>query len=171
MPRLSFDPIGDSWTLVAALLAALVVGLFCLRPKEPGTSTSRRRAEFVIRLTVVLLFAVLFARPSVVSEEKEELPASIAFLCDLSESMSIRDAGDNASRYEVLQKAFDDASGPFRALCEKFDVHVYGFGDSLEELDVEDGKILFPQTPTGSETKIGDALTEIARTEHPIKAK
>ncbi|MBQ9812184.1 MAG: VWA domain-containing protein [Thermoguttaceae bacterium] len=163
MPRLSFDPIGDSWTLVAALLAALVVGLFCLRPKEPGTSTSRRRAEFVIRLTVVLLFAVLFARPSVVSEEKEELPASIAFLCDLSESMSIRDAGENASRYEALQKAFDDASGPFRALCEKFDVHVYGFGDSLEELDVEDGKILFPQTPTGSETKIGDALTEIAR--------
>ncbi len=163
MPRLSFDPIGDGWFPVVALLAVLVVGLLCLRSREPGIPPSRRRAELAIRLIVVFLFAVLFARPSVVSVEKEELPASVAFLCDLSESMAIRDAEGNASRYEAMQKAFADANASFRALCEKFDAHVYGFGESIEELEVADGKILFPQTPTGSESKIGDALAEVAR--------
>lgn len=163
MPRLSFDPLGASWTLVVALLAALIVGLIFLRSKEPGVSLFRRRAELAIRLVVVLLFAVLFTRPSIVTTEKEELPASVVFLCDVSESMSIRDAQGNASRYEALQNAFESASGPFRALCEQFDVRVYGFGDSVEELDIIDGKVQFPAKAEGSETKIGAALVEIAR--------
>ena len=99
--------------LVVALLAALIVGLIFLRSKEPGVSLFRRRAELAIRLVVVLLFAVLFTRPSIVTTEKEELPASVVFLCDVSESMSIRDSQGNASRYEALQNAFESASGTF----------------------------------------------------------
>ncbi|MBQ8363846.1 MAG: VWA domain-containing protein, partial [Thermoguttaceae bacterium] len=164
MPRLSFQPLGDSWTLVAVLLAALVVGLVVFRPNDATLSRFRRRVAFGLRLALVAIFAVLFARPSVVSVEKEELPASFVFLCDLSESMSIRDEADGASRFDAMKAGFASVQDRLRALSERFDVRVFGFGDSTEELELVDGAVRFPDAPTGSETPLGDALAETLRT-------
>ncbi len=167
MPRLSFQPLGDSWTLVLVLLAATIacsVYLSLQRSARAAKFDWKRKFELGLRLALIALLAALFARPSLVVTEKEELPASIAILVDDSESMSIRDEADEASRYEALQKLFTDASTPFAALCEKFDVHAYAFSDVLTELDIADGAIAFPQDAQGRETKLGDALTETLRT-------
>ena len=163
MPRLSFQPLGDSWPFVAVLLAALVVGLVVFRPNDATLSRFRRRVALGLRLTLVAIFAVLFARPSVVSVEKEELPASFVFLCDLSESMSIRDEADGASRFDAMKAGFASVQDRLRDLSERFDVRVFGFGDATEELELVDGEIRFPDAPTGSETPLGDALSETLR--------
>ncbi len=162
MPRISFQPLGDSWALVLFLLAALVVGLICLASNDPSVSKFRRRAELGLRLAFVPLFAILFVRPAQVSVEKEELPASVVFLCDLSESMDIRDV-DGASRFEALKKTFAGADEKFKTICEKFNARVVGFSDATEELNVENGSIVFPERPTGHESKLGDALLETLR--------
>ncbi len=164
MPRFSFQPLGDSWTLVAVLLAALVAGLVVFRPNDATFSRFRRRVAFGLRLALVTIFAVLFARPSVVSVEKEELPASFVFLCDLSESMSIRDETDGASRFETMKAGFAAVQDRLRDLSERFDVRVFGFGDATEELELVDGAVRFPDAPTGSETPLGAALAETLRT-------
>lgn len=163
MPRLSFQPLGDSWTLVALLLAALVAGLVLFRSNDATLSRFRRRVALTLRLALVAIFAVLFARPSVVSVEKEELPASFVFLCDLSESMSIRDEAEGASRFEAMKAGFAAVRDQLRDLSERFDVRVLGFGDATEELELVDGEIRFPDAPTGSETPLGDALAETLR--------
>ena len=163
MPRLSFQPLGDSWTLVAVLLAALVAGLVVFRPNDATLSRFRRRVTLALRLTLVAIFAVLFARPSVISVEKEELPASFVFLCDLSESMSIRDEAGSASRFETMKAGFAAVRDRLRDLSERFDVRVLGFGDATEELELVDGEIRFPDAPTGSETPLADALAETLR--------
>ena len=158
----SFQPIGDSWLLVAALLAAMVVALFVSRVKSE-LSPRRRRLERALRLGVVALFAILFARPSLVTVEEEELPATYSFLIDASQSMSLRDEEGGSSRYERLREIFQSNKDAFRELCDKLDVRVFAFGESLEELDVEDGEILFPEDSTGAETKLGDALSDAKR--------
>lgn len=163
MPRFSFQPLGDSWALVAVLLASLVVGLLAFRPNDATFSRFRRRVALGLRLALVAIFAVLFSRPSVVSVEKEELPASFVFLCDLSESMSIRDEADGASRFEAMKAGFAAVRSQLRDLSERIDVRVLGFGDATEELELVDGEIRFPDAPTGSETPLADALAETLR--------
>ncbi len=163
MPRLLFQPLGDSWALVFILLVALVVGLLTLSPKESGLSPTTRRVEFGLRLALVAIFAILFSRPSLVRTEREELPASVLFLCDVSESMSIRDEEGGVSRYDAMRASFESARDSFRALCEKFDARVVGFGDGIEEIEVEDGVPRFPENPLARETRLGDALDDSLR--------
>lgn len=163
MPRVSFQPLGDSWALVLVLLAALAAGLFLFAANDKGVARARRRFEFGLRLAAVLLFAILFTRPALVTTVKEELPASVAFLCDVSESMAIRDGENSESRYERMRRTLDAASDKLRALCGKFDVYAVGFGQGSDPIPVEDGKFMLPDAPTGSETRLGDALAETLR--------
>ena len=163
MPRVSFQPLGDSWALVLVLLAALAAGLFLFAANDKGVSRARRRFELGLRMASVLLFAILFTRPALVTTVKEELPASVAFLCDVSESMAIRDGENSESRYETMRRTLDAAGDKLRALCEKFDVYAVGFGQGSNPIPVEDGKFILPDAPTGSETRLGDALAETLR--------
>ena len=163
MPRVSFQPLGDSWALVLVLLAALAAGLFLFATNDKGVSRARRRFELGLRMASVLLFAILFTRPALVTTVKEELPASVAFLCDVSESMAIRDGENSESRYERMRRTLDAAGDKLRALCGKFDVYAVGFGQGSDPIPVEDGKFILPDAPTGSETRLGDALAETLR--------
>ena len=163
MPRVSFQPLGDSWALVLVLLAALAAGLFLFAANDKGVSRALRRFELGLRMASVLLFAILCTRPALVTTVKEELPASVAFLCDVSESMAIRDGENSESRYETMRRTLDAAGDKLRALCEKFDVYAVGFGQGSDPIPVEDGKFILPDAPTGSETRLGDALAETLR--------
>ena len=145
MPRVSFQPLGDSWALVLVLLAALAAGLFLFAANDKGVSRARRRFELGLRMASVLLFAILFTRPALVTTVKEELPASVAFLCDVSESMAIRDGENSESRYETMRRTLDAAGDKLRALCEKFDVYAVGFGQGSDPIPVEDGR--YPSSP------------------------
>lgn len=160
-----FDPLGGSWTLVAVLLVAIATVILAVPPRTRGLSVFRRRFETGLRLLTLLIFAVLFSRPSLVVVEVEELPATITFLCDLSESMTIEDGdASGKTRYEAMRAAFDGARDSMRLLCEKFDVQVVGFGESTEELPLEDGVVAFPEKPTRQESRLGDALADALRT-------
>lgn len=164
MPRISFQPIADSWTLVLLLLAAMAIAAALLsRAKDKGETRKKRRFELALRFAALALFACLFTRPAIVTTEKEELPASVVFLCDDSQSMSVCDEQNGQSRYEAMLRAFEESSDSFRALCDKFDVRAYAFSDDAKELEIADGKIAFPTEPTGKETKLGDALTDALR--------
>ena len=161
MTRLSFQPIGDSWALVAVLLIAmLAVTLAVGRPAQRGVSRAKRIAEFALRLAMLALFAVLFTRPAMIRVEKEELPASILVLCDLSESMTIRDESDGRSRYEAMRDVLEQSKATISALCEKFDVRFLGFGETSRDLKVVGGEVEFPEAPSESETLIGSTLNE-----------
>lgn len=164
MRPITFDPIGGSWFLVAAALFVVAIVALTVAPGGAQTARWRRRVAQGIRLLALPIFAVLFSRPSVVVVETEELPATVAILCDLSESMTIEDGdASGRSRYDAMRGAFDDARDALRALCEKLDVRVFGFGDALEELPVEDGRVAFPEKATLPESRIGDALEDALR--------
>ena len=164
MIPISFNPLGGSWTLVAVLLAALTGAVLAFPPRFRGTSVWRKRVETGVRLLAIPLFAILFTRPSWVAVVVEELPATVEILCDLSESMSVEDGDSSgASRYDAMRAAFADARDSLKALSERCDVHVVGFGETVEELPVEDGNVAFPEAPSGRETRLGDALAESLR--------
>ena len=165
MIPISFNPLGGSWTLVAVLLAVITGAVLAFPPRFRGTSVFRKRAETAVRLLAIPIFAILFTRPSWVAVVVEELPATVEILCDLSESMSVED-GDSSgkSRYDAMRDAFADAQDSLKALSERCDVHVVGFGETIEELPVADGVVTFPAAPTGRETRLGDALAEALKT-------
>ncbi len=163
MIPISFNPLGGSWTLVAVLLAAITGVILAFPPRFRGTSDFRKRAATGVRLLAIPLFAILLTRPSWIAVVVEELPATVEILCDLSESMTVEDEGGK-SRYDAMREAFDGARDSLKALFERCDVHVVGFGETIEELSVEDGIVAFPEAPSGRETRLGDALAEVLRT-------
>lgn len=159
----SFNPLGGSWTLVFVLLAALAAGVLTLTPRSRSLSIRRKRVETGLRLLFIPLFAILFARPSVVVTEVEELPATIALLCDVSESMTVEDGPEGQSRYDAMRSTLEASRSTLRELGEKFDVRVIGFSDTSEELTFEDGVAGLPEKASGQETRVGDALAETLR--------
>lgn len=161
---MNFNPLGGSWTLVALLLAAIAGVVLFIAPRTRGLSTTRRRVEMGLRLLALPLFAILLTRPSISFVVVETLPATVTLLCDLSESMSIADGdGSGLSRYDAMRAAFKDAQPVLKGLCEEFDVHVVGFGETTEELTVTDGVVAFPEAPTGRETRLGEVLEDELR--------
>ncbi|MDO5310138.1 MAG: hypothetical protein Q4G03_11705 [Planctomycetia bacterium] len=161
MPRLCFQPLGDSWTLVAILLLALTLGVYMpSRRRQRGVTRAQASLDLALRLALVAVLAVLFARPAINRVEKEELPVSVMILCDVSESMSIRDQPGARTRYDALRQALEEAQPQLRALGEKFDARVLAFAESMEELPFHDGQIELPPEPTGEETLIGQALSD-----------
>ena len=160
--QFSFDPLGDSWALVATLVAIVAIVMLALSPQRSLTR-GQRRIETLLRALMIACLAFFFARPALLRVEKEELPASVYFLCDASESMSIADGQDGRTRYDALRAALGDAQDSLRALSERFDVRFFSFSDSLEDAPLEDGVPQLPDAPLGEATELGDALSDALR--------
>ncbi len=161
--QFSFDPLADSWPLVATLVVVFALAILTFSPTRANLTPGRKRVDLLMRSLLVLFFAFFFARPSLVRVEKEELPASVFFLCDLSESMTIEDEGEGRSRFDALRDAFHDAQDSLRQLDERFDAHVFAFSDALEETTIQDGVPTLPDAPNGDQTALGDSLLNALR--------
>ena len=159
MFRLSFYPLMASTLFVVLVLLGLLIGLLVASRRTGQLTVGRRRVLFFIRLFVVLLLVLLMFRPAVVFTTTQKLPASLVFLIDQSESMSIEDELGDQSRFELLRKTFHDSEGLIRRLRNEFEVEAIAFDSGQTPLVFSpSGQIEFPTKPQGSETALGAAL-------------
>lgn len=162
MFRLSFYPLMASTLFVVLVLLGLLFGLLVSFRRMEQIGNRRRNVLFIIRLFVIILLALLMFRPAVVFTTMQKLPASLIFLVDQSESMSIEDELGDQSRFELLRKTFGDSSGLMGRLRDEFEVEVIAFDSGLTPLAFSSsGAIEFPVKPQGSETALGAALYSV----------
>lgn len=153
MDSLALHPIFSS-TAVAFLLwtAAAAVFFFLIR-KDPAFPPKRRTVLWGLRVLLLLIFAFLLFRPSLMREVTVRLPASAAVLLDTSESMSITDQTGRA-RYDAVNEALGEA----RRGGDDSLFALFRFDEKTTSLEPDEA---LPAKPTGKETAIGAAIKDV----------
>ena len=161
MARWTLEPILESYLAVGLLAALLLVLLLLVRPNARNLPSRRKRVLVVLRAVLILLLVIAMLRPARVSTTSRPQTATLLILFDQSRSMKIEDGASGLSRWQELISSIDAASERFRDLSDTLEVRVYGFSGDLEPVELADGRIDFPDLPTGPQTDIGAALDDM----------
>ncbi|MEQ8788493.1 MAG: glutamine amidotransferase [Pirellulaceae bacterium] len=155
-------PIFES-RLVVVAAAVFLTALLLLGPTFRAVSPFQRSVLTALRLLVVVLVVVFMMRPTCVTELTRRQSASLVVLLDQSRSMTLPStSGATKSRWQAQREALEAAQQQLADLARDLDVKVYSYDALPEPLTVENGKIAFPDQPTGDETDIGTSLYEAA---------
>ena len=155
---LSFSPIGP-WPLVAlAAFGVVGVTIWAYRARLRETQGGWRWVALTLRMLSVLLCLIAAVRPSVVMLRKVKQTASLVFMIDSSESMTVNDEAGHRMRWDVAKKALDESVGSLKKRLPDLDVKVFRFDTSLREDSPGE-----PSPPKGKGSEIGGALDEMLR--------
>ena len=121
-----------TWSLAMSVLIVLITAGFCFASwRRSGYRRAIGLLE-LLRITVVVLAAILFNQPEIIKEFRPEEKPSIAVLCDNSPSMETCDVLDAAqpkakrmTRREALAPLLD--SSTWKALQERFEIVIEPF--------------------------------------------
>ena len=164
--HLFFYPIADSFWFVAVVAAALLAIVVLVGPGRDRVSLGRRFTLALIRCGIILLAVLAMLRPTLVYTESHKEKATLVLLIDQSRSMLVRDGLNNKTRWESLLSNLGDSVPALRDLGRDFEVKAYAFDAETHPLEVKDGKLVLPESPTGQETAIGAALDDILNQEN-----
>ena len=182
MSRWSFEPILESYALIAGTCVLLLLIVFIVRPwpregaarnvlgkkgDRPADSTKSRRNRILmsLRLAIVILLALAMLRPSHVSTERQPQSSTLVMLVDQSRSINVQDLAGGKSRWQGVLETLN-ASG--RALADfdsTIELRAYAFDESLHELSVNEGKWQLPAKATGEQTDLANGLRETLQRE------
>jgi hypothetical protein len=160
-----------SYSLVAAVLAVLVLFLFLVPVARGRLSTGRRAVLLALRLALIALFAFALLRPSLVQSTTKKQPATLAIMADRSRSMMVADAFGNQTRWAQLNQVLDSGLPQLAKLAEQneIDVRLFTFDESLEPVDWDvrktDSQVPLPKNAEGEQTALGAALEDVLRRE------
>jgi len=165
--HLFYYPIADSYWLVAAVAAALLVIVALVGLEKGRVSLPRRLTLALIRCGIVFLVVLGMLRPTLVYTETHKEHATLVILIDQSRSMLVRDGLNNKTRWDSLLATLEDSASALRNLGRDFEIKAYTFDAETHSLgELKDGKIVLPDTPLGQQTAIGAALDDVLNQEN-----
>src|SRR5208282_3500498 len=118
----------------------------------------RRLTLALIRCGIILLVVLGMLRPTLVYTETHKEKATLVLLIDQSRSMLVRDSLNNKTRWDSLLATLEDSVPALRNLGREFEIKAYTFDAEIHPLEVKEGKLVLPESPTGQETAIGADL-------------
>ncbi|MDO5581258.1 MAG: vWA domain-containing protein [Planctomycetia bacterium] len=160
MPQITFSPIFGSFWITGLLILFFLAVIFRLPPAGGSSRFFIRILIPAVRSLLILLLGILLLRPSMVLTVVQPLPASLVFLFDSSESMSIRDEKGEMSRWELMKSTLNKSSSSMNELRKNFDLQLFTFDSDLRRLDEKESDLL-PGQAEGKETELGSSLQKI----------
>jgi uncharacterized membrane protein len=164
--HLFYYPIADSYWLVLGVAAALLTIVVLVGPGRERVSLVRRLTLASIRCGIILLVALAMLRPTLVYTSTHKEKATLVLLIDQSRSMLVRDCLNNKTRWESIVATLQDSVPALRNLGRDFEIKAYAFDSQIHSLEVQDGKLVLPDSPTGRETAIGANLDDVLTQEN-----
>ncbi len=142
--------------------AALLAYVF-YRRKKPVLMPSAFRLLTGLRTLAIFIVALFLLQPVLRLTRAEASRATVAFLVDVSESMSIRDAAGDRSRLEAALSLLREKPGQLlRRVGQSQDVRLFTFGAVTAEVPAG-GQRLAELQPEAKATALGDALKDTVR--------
>ena len=140
-------------TFIAFILVGALV--FVIWSPFREAIPSRRVLLVFLRLCGILILLLVLLQPQVNFEFEEKGVSRVYVLLDRSESMTIKDDGQE-SRWEKAVKAFSGSSdGVLQQIGNDHQLEVMTFGDKINNLNVED---IEEELPGAKSSAIGSAL-------------
>jgi hypothetical protein len=138
------------WGLCAVVAAAALVAWHAYR--RLAASRQRRYTLVGLRLVTLLLIVLLLMRPVMRATEPDTRGLAVPVLVDVSRSMGIEDV-EGARRIDRARSLLTETLLP--TLSRRFDVEVFGFGDSLSPVTPSD------LSATARQSDLPGALTAV----------
>lgn len=166
MSRWGFEPILDSYGMIAILVGSLLVLLLAIRPWQSRNRNRRRQLTLLsLRATVILLVLLAMLRPSFVSTQSRPQSATLVMLVDQSRSMQVEDLAGGRSRWQGVQQTFEEIESTLNDVAEIIEVRTYAFAEQLEPLEIEAGEVILPERPEGEQTDLARAVRDAMQRE------
>ncbi len=156
-PVFGFQPALPLWVLGAITLAGALAIYFSYR--RSGLLREVPRLGWTLTILKILALALLIlmlAKPQWTREERTKEKADLLVLLDYSESMNIRDAKENVTRFEAARDLYLDRIYP--EIENRFNTRAFKFSSFLRPAGVDDLK--GRQMADGSATDIGGSLEQ-----------
>ena len=159
---ISFDPVGGNWWTPVTIGVLGAVLILLLGPR--GQFSSRQQIILLaLRLCLTVVLVGLLLRPSVLALKRERLSGTVVFLVDQSRSMLVADGPQGQTRDTVLRNLLEAFQPRIESLAQQVQLQAFCFGDELNPVPVERGKLQLPVAPTGNQSPVGWALEEVLR--------
>lgn len=141
-----------------AIAAAVVIVVLAARTLWSEQRWSRRLTLLALRLGVVGGALVLFFEPALRKERQSAVPNHIAVLVDDSQSMAIKEASADKSRWEKTQDWLARSKPELERLASTARLDFYRFDETLSPSSQSD---LQSATADGRGTRLGEALQQL----------
>ena len=144
-------------TLIFISLALLLL----LGPTFKDISRKQQATLIGLRSLAILLALLACLRPGCTKTTEQNQSAVLLFLLDTTRSMQLPHVSDDSTRWSALKTMIESNADKFRALEEnKIDVRFFGFDTKAFALEVDDGNVVLPEEPQGSETDLAYPIFE-----------
>jgi uncharacterized membrane protein len=157
MIELTYEPIGDSFWLVAAIILGSLLIVWGVRPWGANVSAARWRALRFLRYGALVVLWLALLRPALIRTDNRPAAATLSILVDNSRSMTLPH-GDSRTRWEVATSVIERLGQRLQEFDDELDVQFFGFSDSAQLLSDEALRSFGTEPPTGAKTDLGLAL-------------
>jgi hypothetical protein len=155
--ELSTDPVLGSYWVVAGV-ALLLIGLLALGPRYGKLSWARKGTLLVLRALVIVLIVIALLRPTKMTTVKTPRSSVVIVMVDISRSMLLPSGHGDTTRWQAQEKAIASIGDQLTHLGPDLELRTYLYDSRLQPWQVQNGKLVLPEKPTGDQTDVGTSL-------------
>jgi uncharacterized membrane protein len=137
--QVAISPVFPLWLVFLLLFLGLAAAAYQYWLVRKRLGSPRAVVLSLLRLVALTLIISVALNPSLWTRKEQKVPQSLAILLDTSQSMDLPVASGKGSRLDEAKKILLEGSTPLlKSLTERFNIKLYGLGESLRSLGGED---------------------------------
>jgi uncharacterized membrane protein len=137
--QISIAPVLPFWLILLLFFLGFTSAALQYRLIQRRLGHSRALRLSLLRLGAISLLVAFALNPFLVSKKEHKLSTAIAILLDTSQSMGQPEGPGKPTRLEQAKKLLVEGTNPLlKSLNERFNVRLYGVGESLRAIEVKE---------------------------------
>jgi uncharacterized membrane protein len=158
--QISIAPVLPLWLILLLFFLGFTSAALQYRLIQRRLGHSRALRLSLLRLGAIFLLVAFTLNPFLVSKKEHKLSTAIAVLLDTSQSMGQPEGPGKPTRLEQAKKLLIEGTNPLlKSLNERFNVRLYGVGESLRAIEVKE---LGDVEARGMKGNLNEILKEIS---------
>jgi hypothetical protein len=157
---LTIVPIFPLWLIILLLVLGAAAAIFQYRLIRKRLSRNKALGLSILRLAALSLLISFALNPSRAERREHEVLPAVAILVDTSQSMGLSGHPGSGSRLDEAKSLLNGGPRPIlKSLGEKYEIRLYGLGETLRPIKEGDVTGLKAEGKTGD---LADALGKLA---------
>ena len=137
--QVAISPVFPLWLIFLLLFFGLAAAVYQYWLIRKRLGSPRAAVLSLLRLGALFLLISFALNPSLWARKEQKVSQSLAILLDTSQSMGLPGAAGKESRLDEAKGILLNGPMPLvKSLTERFNIKLYGLGESLRSLETED---------------------------------
>jgi len=139
LDQITIAPVFPLWLILLLFSLGFASAIAQYRFMRKRLGHSRALGISLLRLGAISFLVAFALNPSLVAKKEHKVFPAIAVLLDTSQSMGQSGGPGKASRLEEAKALLTEGANPLlKSLSEKFEVRLYGLGESLRTIEAKE---------------------------------